>query len=419
MAQKALKPVLEGQKIKAKKQQKDKYDVVAFRENLIPNLAALDYDGAVKFLEKGEADGQALDYRTYADPLFDILICGGTLAPGGVITPAEDGSKNPFAALEVEGDDGAQKKAADVVRVMVRRYKYLAVSLEESYDKILKYLSGFTEEHIGKLAQSTAYMLATNMISSKPLGNLTELHKLVDNGTVLTFITALFQSWLKVRTIQQAGASLIKGGLQDKLHLFFPPSKRGLDDVIGYFKGVDGLEIVAKWFVTQQTAGVKEQLTADVTKKLSEGASQTDLIDMIREVQVESKIPESHIARLLWTALINSVEWNKKQEILIEQALKHAQANTALFSRFTKSDRAQVVLMITMQEHAYHNQTFLKIFSRLCLLFYKADALGEDAIVEWYQKSHSQLGKSAFLAEMKPFIDWLATAEVEDENDKE
>jgi hypothetical protein len=70
---------------------------------------------------------------------------------------------------------------------------------------------------------------------------------------------------------------------------------------------------------------------------------------------------------------MNAVEWNKKPEIVIEQALRHVKANLRLISRFTKSDRAQVVLMITMQEHAYQNQTFLKIFSRLCLLFYKGN----------------------------------------------
>jgi hypothetical protein len=62
---------------------KDKFDATVFRETLLPALAASEYDEALKFLEKGEiiVDGQveALDYRTYADALFDILICGGTL----------------------------------------------------------------------------------------------------------------------------------------------------------------------------------------------------------------------------------------------------------------------------------------------------------------------------------------------------
>jgi hypothetical protein len=60
---------------------KDKFDATAFREEVIPPLAdAETYDDAMAFLEKAEtADKTAIDYRTYADALFDILICGGTL----------------------------------------------------------------------------------------------------------------------------------------------------------------------------------------------------------------------------------------------------------------------------------------------------------------------------------------------------
>ena len=44
---------------------------------------------------------------------------------------------------------------------------------------------------------------------------------------------------------------------------------------------------------------MKEQLSVDVTKQLSEGVSQDEIIQLVREVQVEHKIPESQIARLV------------------------------------------------------------------------------------------------------------------------
>ena len=84
-------------------------------------------------------------------------------------------------------------------------------------------------------------------------------------------------------------------------------------------------------------------------------------------------LPFCYCDAQLWTSLMSSVEWNKKPEIVIEQALRHVKANLALIGRFTKSDKAQVVLMVTMQEHAYQNQTFLKIFPRLCLVLYKGE----------------------------------------------
>lgn len=139
------------------------------------------------------------------------------------------------------------------MRALVRRYKYLQVAVEESYTKILKFLTGFKEDNVLKLAQSTAFMIAMNLISTKPLANMFELHKMVENGMVLKFATTLFKTWLQVRSIQQVGAALQKGGLQNSLQDFFPASKRGLDDVIEHFRGVEGLENLAKWYIAQQT----------------------------------------------------------------------------------------------------------------------------------------------------------------------
>ncbi len=37
----------------------------------------------------------------------------------------------------------------------------------------------------------------------------------------------------------------------------------------------------------------------------------------------------------------------------------------------------------------------------------------EQAILKWYNESHLQKGKSVFLMQMKPMVDWLLTAEEE------
>ena len=139
------------------------------------------------------------------------------------------------------------------MRGLVRRYKYLQVSVEEAYTKILKYLTGFSEANVLKLAQSTAFMLAMNLISTKPLTNTFALTKLVENGTVLKFATQLFKTWLQVRSITQVGQTLQKGGMENQLQDFFPPSKRDLNDVISHFNQTEGLGILAKWYNAQQT----------------------------------------------------------------------------------------------------------------------------------------------------------------------
>lgn len=78
----------------------------------------------------------------------------------------------------------------------------------------------------------------------------------------------------------------------------------------------------------------------------------------------------------------------------------------------------------------------MKSFHKIVLLFYKResasplfylrmvelwsvidDVITEQAILKWYQDSHLQKGKSVFLKEMKPMVDWLLTAEEESDSE--
>lgn len=253
------------------------------------------------------------------------------------------------------------------------------------------------------------------MVHYCPQLKILQVPKVVASGLALEFITKVFQTWLKAgKSVAQVSSSLRKGGV-DHHHIlgFFPDNNRTTAAVNAHFTANAGLTGLGQWYIAQQTAQVKKELEYNITVMLKEGVPQQELIEKTRAVQVENRIPESQIAKLIWPALMAAVEWNKKPEIVIEQALRHVKANISFLGAFTKSDRAQVVLMVTMQEHAFVNQTFLKIYSRFCLLFYKADMLGEDAILDWYSKAHSQKGKTAFLTEMKPFVTWLNTADEE------
>lgn len=112
MSQKAERPVLQGQRIKTRKRgklpnqltsrldincnfyllledEKEKYDPTGFRDAVIAGLEkAEDLEQISKFLDTA---GNKLDYRRYGEVLFDILIAGGLLVPGGSIS--QDGEK--------------------------------------------------------------------------------------------------------------------------------------------------------------------------------------------------------------------------------------------------------------------------------------------------------------------------------------
>lgn len=409
-SQKELRPVLTGQRLKARKRDvKEKFDAEGFRNELIEGIAdAADFDAAAQYLEDNK---QKFDYRLYNEALFDVVIAGGLLAPGGSIV-ADGAELNPYSVF-ASADDDTVVKAAEVIRALVRRYKYLQVELEEAFVKVLKFLNGFEEENTMKLAQCTALMLSWGLITAKPLLSM-DIESVVSSGLALKFITQMFTTWLKVSSIQQIHSTLRKSGLDQRIATFFPQNSRTVADITEHFKAAPGLDEIVTWFLSQQTAEVKQQLGAMVTRMIREEADQEAIVDAVREIQVEHKIAESEILRLLWPAMVAAVEWTKNKELMMEQALRHIKANLRLLSCWSRSENAQVMLMVTIQEYAFVNQNFLKIYKRICLLFYNAEILGEDAILEWYNFSHSLKGKSAFLGEMKEMVEWLKTAEVEE-----
>jgi hypothetical protein len=411
--EKELKPILTGQRLKSRKRDmKEKFDPEGFRDLLVEGiLEAGDEDAAAKYLEDNRSK---FDYRGYNEALFDVIVAGGLLAPGGSI--AADGAQlNPHSCFATENDHDSILKSAEVVRSLVRRYKYLQVFLEDAFVKFLKFLNGFGEENTLKLAQFTALMLSWNLIGAKPLASM-DIESVISSELALKFITQMFSTWLKESTISQIHSTLRKGGMDQKIQMFFPQNKRSVSAITDHFKSAGGLEDIVTWYLSQQTAEVKNELGLMVTQMLQDeaGVEQSKLIESIRDVQVDHRIPESEIIKLLWPALIAAVEWNKKTELMMEQAMRHIKSNLQMIACWTKSDRAQITLMVTMQEYAFINQNFLKIYKRICLLFYKAEILSEDAILTWYEKDHSQKGQSAFLQEMKEFVDWLYSAEVEE-----
>lgn len=70
--------------------EREKYDPTGFRDAVLLGLekAGNDLEAISKFLD---AAGSKLDYRRYGEALFDIMIAGGLLVPGGSI--AQDGDK--------------------------------------------------------------------------------------------------------------------------------------------------------------------------------------------------------------------------------------------------------------------------------------------------------------------------------------
>lgn len=73
----------------------------------------------------------------------------------------------------------------------------------------------------------------------------------------------------------------------------------------------------------------------------------------------------------IWGSVMAAMEWNKKEELVADQALKHLRIYAPLFAANTRSDRAELNLLVRVQEFCYDNMNFMKVFHKIVILFYK------------------------------------------------
>ncbi|GFU24312.1 basic leucine zipper and W2 domain-containing protein 2 [Nephila pilipes] len=418
MSQKTEKPTLSGQRIKTRKRdEKEKYDPTGFRDAIIQGLneSGSDLELVSKFLDSA---GSKLDYRRYGETLFDILLAGGILAPGGTVALDVDPQKTSrtdvciFSASE---DLETLKNYAQVITKLIRRYKYLEKTLEDEFQKVLVFLKGFSPLQRSKLGKVSAILLAGGQIPTTVLSKVLQDH-LIKDGIALDFIIDVFKTWLGEKDSATVWASLRKAGLDSRLIDFFPMSKRSIENLNTTFKS-NGLNQLLDYLKAQENQSVKKELQQQVGQLLKDGAQVKEIIPVVKEQMKKYSLPEQEVAVLLWTSLMTMTEWNKKEELVPEQAVKHLRQYTSLLSAFTRNVKSELALLIRVQEYCYDNMNFMKVFEKIVVLFYKTEVLSEDVILKWYKEAHSPKGKSIFLDQTRKFIEWLQNAEEESEGE--
>uniref|UniRef100_A0A1W7R927 Basic leucine zipper and W2 domain-containing protein 2 n=1 Tax=Hadrurus spadix TaxID=141984 RepID=A0A1W7R927_9SCOR len=418
MSQKTEKPTLSGQRIKTRKRdEKEKYDPTGFRDAILQGLneAGSDLEAVYKFLDSA---GSKLDYRRYGETLFDILLAGGILAPGGSLASDADPTKisrTEVCIFAAQDNIETLRSYAQVFTKLIRRYKYLEKTLEDEFKKVMIFLKGFTPAERSKLAKVTSILIVGGQVPASVLANTLQDH-LVRDGIALEFIMDVFQGWLLDKDSTSLWAALRKAGLDTRLLEFFPASKRTQDHLAATFKK-HGLTHLLEYQKAQEHSFVKKELQQQVGSRLREKASVKEIIPIVKEYMTKYSLPEHDVSVLLWTSLMAIVEWNKKEELVAEQALKHLRQYTSLLSAFTQNAKAELTLLVKVQEFCYDNMNFMKVFQKIVVLFYKTDILSEDVILKWYKEAHSSKGKSVFLDQMKNFVEWLQNAEEESEGE--
>ncbi|KAK2496716.1 hypothetical protein MC885_008100 [Smutsia gigantea] len=405
--QKQQKPTLSGQRFKTRKRdEKERFDPTQFQDCIIQGLTetGTDLEAVAKFLD---ASGAKLDYRRYAETLFDILVAGGML--GGTL--ADDMMRTDVCVFAAQEDLETMQAFAQVFNKLIRRYKYLEKGFEDEVKK------GFSESERNKLAMLTGVLLANGTLNASILNSLYN-ENLVKEGVSAAFAVKLFKSWINEKDINAVAASLRKVSMDNRLMELFPANKQSVEHFTKYFTEA-GLKELSEYVRNQQTIGARKELQKELQEQMSRGDPFKDIILYVKEEMKKNNIPEPVVIGIVWSSVMSTVEWNKKEELVAEQAIKHLKQYSPLLAAFTTQGQSELTLLLKIQEYCYDNIHFMKAFQKIVVLFYKAEVLSEEPILKWYKDAHVAKGKSVFLEQMKKFVEWLKNAEEESESEAE
>lgn len=421
MSQKTERPTLQGQRFRTRKRdEREKFNPIGFRDIILNSLDTLT-PGKIDCLEiesilKCLLSDIRIGYRVYGEQLFDILIAGGILAPGGnIITDLGSGERceTDICLFKAVDSDDLQtiKNFANIFVRLIQRFGFLEKTLEEEFKKIIVFLKAFEPDNHIKLAKITAALISQGVLSPVVLLSGIQDH-LVRDGTSLDFLINVLKTWIDEKDPNTVWNSIRRAGVDRKLVDFLAPNKRDPEILIQTFQD-NGLTSLITFMRTKESEAKKSELQKKIATQVKAKANSKEIIELIEKSIEKDQFDECEILVLIWKTLMSVVEWNKKEELVAEQALRHLRTYSSLLEEYAKSGKAQLALIIKVQEYCYENMNFLKAFHRIIILFYQTDVLHETIIIEWYNRSHSNKGKSVFLEQTKRFVEWLTGAEYE------
>lgn len=421
MSTKVLKPVLTGQRLKSRKRdEKEKFEPEVFREDVVTGINSCeDLDSVSTWLDTA---GQRLDYRRYAETLFDVLYASSIVAPGGTLKD-DDVEKAKFCLFNIDCQSREEIKGfMDLVQKVLRRYKFLQKSFQENVGKMMKYLKGFDEQKQTILAKSTAYCLSTGMLTADVLPNLRTEQQLKEE-LALKFITCTFREWIALSSIDSFNAAMKKAHLDHSIVDFMPLKRRNSEALSEHFAN-EGMEEIVKYIRAKLFQKSKVEMGTWIKQKLRNDAEEgetnvPEMVEYLKGFVAEHKLPYAEAVSVVWANIMDGTDWNKKAELVQEQALRHIKTYVNVLEAFTVTPKAELTLMVRIQNYCFDNQQFLKIFYRIIVMLYKDDVIGEDAILKWYHTTHSTKGKSAFNQQLQKMVEWLQSAETESEDEGE
>lgn len=391
-----------------------------FRDQLykyFENVQPEDWNGYLTALDKA---GNSLDYRKYADQLFEILIVGGLLAPGGSFVD-DNAPPSPFSIFGAKSDSiNDVRPYVDVIEKMVRRYKFLQKPLEEStLPGIIQYINRFEPEQVSKLGVATALAIQMGLVTAGTLAPLQKDH-LSRGDLSLNFMTQVFRTYLADQSIEHLGSALRKAGVRDWL-LFFPQTKRSQPDVVSnYFRSeAVNLPQVADYYTRRQNKELRDKTAADLAELVgSDDATTEEMLALLKERAQALRLSAEDFIPVVWEGAIRGIDSKAKQDQLELVVPKEVERIAPILEPWSTNPRSEIALINTIQLHCYADTRMLKSFANILKVLYNADVLSDQAILYWAQKGAKPQGKQHFLKLADPLVKFIASQASDDDDDE-
>ncbi|EGO00197.1 hypothetical protein SERLA73DRAFT_135911 [Serpula lacrymans var. lacrymans S7.3] len=416
----APKPSLQGVRIKARKgavKAHAKHEPSIFRDQLYKHLETVPEGDFDSFATKLVQAGSTLEFLKYADALFEIVLVGGLIQPGG--SYVDDGAPTSpftiFSAKEpVEVDD--VKRYIEVLNKLIRRYKYLQKPLEESsLPGLLQYIHRWSPAQKDKLSTATGLLMSQGLANASCLQSLTKDH-LVKNDVSVSVVTTIFRCYLLDQSMDHLSGTLKRGGIKDIL-AFFPPNRRSAKLLDEHFKK-EGLPQVAEWYAKKQYAVVKEGIVSELKELSDHGEPPEAIIAAIHSKQEELPLPETELIQCIWQGLIASVDWSARPDQIEGLALREVGKFSTILEPFCKGPKIEVALINVVQVYCYEDTRIMKAFPQILKVLYNKDCITDQAIIYWYQKGSKPQGRQHFLKSTEALVKFLQEQESDDDDDE-
>ncbi|KAF8843003.1 ARM repeat-containing protein [Paxillus ammoniavirescens] len=418
--QTTAKPSLQGVRIKARKgavKAQAKHEPSVFRDQLYKHLETVTENDFDSFATKLVQAGSTLEFLKYAEALFEIILVGGLIQPGGSYID-DAAPTSPFTIFNAKDPASIEdlRKYVEVLNKLIRRYKYLQKPLEEqSLPGLLQYINRWSPEQRDKLAITIGLLLSQGIASTACLQSLIK-DQLVKNDASITVLAIVFRAYLVDQSMDHLASALKRGGIKDLL-LFFPLNRRE-GKLLDEFFRKEGLPQVAEWYTKKQYALAKESIITELKDLCGHQESDAAIIAAVHSKLEEQPLPDIELIQCTWQGLMASVDWSARPDQIEGLALREVGKFAPILEAFCKGPKVEVALINQVQVYCYEDTRVMKAFPGILKVLYNKDCISDQAIIYWYQKGSKPQGRQHFLKSTEALVKFLQEQEDSEEDDE-